>query len=399
MLGTPLWPVARPLVLPQFCVGVPQPLHLELLALAFSMMQPEGDATSPALLHTSSPPGSLGMFQRMRGSPERPRLSTRSERRQVRVYQNWETFGGKSRFRCFGWCVRGPSIDRKYAVSAWLFVLVPPSVHLIVCAEYLWHYQSAVLPVAVLVLLVSSSVLVTLTSCTDPGIIPRRTLQLAVPGLEAEVAKVTGVPVLRVHPVTKEPVVDLSREMEAEGYRWCTTCRVVRPPRTSHCKDCDNCVLRMDHHCPFVCNCIGQRNYAYFLAMLASVVCLGVTVTFNTALYTSAAANNHPGTRLRDHALYVLLALVGAPTEVMLLCVTGLALFHATLICRGRTTREALRDRSGVRTATLFSPRGQSLIRARSVLEQPVASGAFPSTGGVSLRENDVTSHSSVDMS
>lgn len=46
----------------------------------------------------------------------------------------------------------------------------------------------------------------------------------------------------------------------------CTvTCRCAKPPRTHHCSTCGRCVLRMDHHCKWLANCVGLKNTKFFL--------------------------------------------------------------------------------------------------------------------------------------
>eukprot|EP00899_Mesostigma_viride_P016723 jgi/Mesvir1/25051/Mv11896-RA.1 len=51
-------------------------------------------------------------------------------------------------------------------------------------------------------------------------------------------------------------------------HRYCRKCDVYKPDRCHHCSICSRCVLKMDHHCVWVVNCVGARNYKFFLLFL-----------------------------------------------------------------------------------------------------------------------------------
>ena len=55
----------------------------------------------------------------------------------------------------------------------------------------------------------------------------------------------------------------------------CSICKVPCPHNASHCDECETCVLRYDHHCPILGQCVGDRNLKPFcLAFIYCSLCL-----------------------------------------------------------------------------------------------------------------------------
>ncbi|XP_052064868.1 palmitoyltransferase ZDHHC17-like [Mytilus californianus] len=63
-------------------------------------------------------------------------------------------------------------------------------------------------------------------------------------------------------------VLDLAETQTLTLQEFCSTCLVHRPLRSKHCGICNKCVAKMDHHCPWIDNCVGANNHKYFIGYL-----------------------------------------------------------------------------------------------------------------------------------
>ncbi|CAH1445855.1 unnamed protein product [Lactuca virosa] len=87
---------------------------------------------------------------------------------------------------------------------------------------------------------------------------------------------------------SEHPIHEIKRK--GGDLRYCKKCSSYKPPRSHHCRICKRCVLRMDHHCVWMNNCVGHANYKVFfvfvvyavLACLYSMILLLGSLTVDT---------------------------------------------------------------------------------------------------------------------
>ncbi|GIX60813.1 cell cycle regulator with zn-finger domain-containing protein [Babesia caballi] len=124
--------------------------------------------------------------------------------------------------------------------------------------------------------------------------------------------------------------------------RICKWCNHYKPDRAHHCRICGRCVLKMDHHCPWVHNCIGWGNHKYFFLCLFYATTLSsmiAIISYPTVYHVVRS----PLVQFND----MLVLLVGEILSIFFCVICGLFLcFHIWLMCDSYTTIEFCEKRS-----------------------------------------------------
>lgn len=72
---------------------------------------------------------------------------------------------------------------------------------------------------------------------------------------------------------------DFGSKLVEENSVQCQWCHIILTnSQTKHCSLCNKCIERFDHHCKWLNQCIGKRNYIYFVLSITSacILCMAV---------------------------------------------------------------------------------------------------------------------------
>eukprot|EP00439_Symbiodinium_sp_Y106_P019547 s585_g2.t1 len=127
----------------------------------------------------------------------------------------------------------------------------------------------------------------------------------------------------------------------APAPKQCHKCLKLKPPRAHHCSVCKTCVMKMDHHCPWINNCVGINNYRYFclFMLFLAMGCLYYTVLGFRLFFQALAPARKRTVKLKFEDIQcVTLSWLVSICIFCAICLLGG--FHLYLVLTNQTTIE-----------------------------------------------------------
>ena len=259
-------------------------------------------------------------------------------------YANWK---GDNYFPFSANFIEGPCCFRPTLLTA-CAMTVPVLLFYIFNSKYLIKKYSIIIPIIIGVIYLIEFIYLIVASFCDPGIIRRFNI------INDDKTK----------DYIKRRFNDNQKRKDAQifhlgyliNYSYCFSCGIIRPKRSTHCSDCNNCVERLDHHCPWIGNCAGKRNYIYFFIFIVLLNIQTILIIIFSIIHIISKVKDYSDLnkqlpeeeKIKHLTAYsfcdVIISLYLIIYSIITMCfITILLFYHIRLICVNSTTKEELR--------------------------------------------------------
>ena len=245
----------------------------------------------------------------------------------LKNYQYWR---GKNSFFCDGKIMCGPSSYKRY-LFIFLLIILPTILEILfVTLSYSSFPVSLVLSLLEFFLLLIIIFLFIKISTKNPGYLLRNESYFK--------SKETK--------MKSKKIICSNVRGFMKKIKFCETCIVYRPPKASHCRYCDSCVMKFDHHCFWIGNCVGKNNYHDFLIFLFSTIIFDFVkfvISIITGIYLMCNKDKKNLVFDNFYLHLVFCIIIFAYSIIFFVFLFTLYKYHVKLIFKGITTYEDIK--------------------------------------------------------